>query len=584
MLSRAPEGSPYAELPDDDQEQAWRQLRQACKDSLYFLNKGVLGFHDLKDDLHLPLCNFLQLHTWNSPYQNSNLKVAVMPRNHFKSTNASVGKPIWFIINDPQATINLISAVEQNTIGWMDGIQKVFENNVLFRWLFEELIPTDDKWDEASKTRFVVERDTSLMPEVQPTIQATSIVSGQASKHVKHVILDDPVNEMTVGSPSLIDRAVILYHLLESTLQDFSESSIDLTATPWGFGDVIESAVEHEVAEGKMLYWKIGCYGTFECSQELMVDKMGAVRPDSVKYLPVGLSPSDMKPARITETSPVDVLRGKAEVESIFPERYPPEELARLERKYGTFMFSCNYRCDPFDPSQSGFSPSYLKYFERQVDGLLKCTCHSEHQHYLHDLHLVMCVDPAFSDKDQAAESAIVIAGIAEDGCRFLFDAWGDKVETDELWKRMAQGVKDFSPFLKDVGVEAVASQRLFRFFFEYMKKIQDFLPEEEMKNIPDIGEIVDLKPDNNIDKIRRIKAQQLFLANGQWHILHGMDKFVGQYTKFPRARPLDILDAWSYCDYMWELPRKARSLDGDSLDWNSLQREHHRRNRPYGN
>ncbi len=254
MQSRMPESlASTTPQSDNDQEIAWANLRNRAKTNLYFLSKGVLGFTDLKDDLHQQHCNFLQLHTWNSPYAKSNLKMSVMPRNHFKSTNQSIAKPIWLVINDPQATINLISAVEENTIGWMDAIQKVFLNNELFRWLYPELIPSNDKFSEMSKTRFTVPRDASLMPEPQPTLQATSIVSGQASKHVKHVIIDDPVNEQTVSSPSLVDKAVNMYKLLESTLQDFEESSIDLTATPWGYGDVIETALEEEVAEGKML-------------------------------------------------------------------------------------------------------------------------------------------------------------------------------------------------------------------------------------------------------------------------------------------------------------------------------------------
>ena len=578
MQSRMPE-SLASETPqsDDDQELAWANLRNRAKTNLYFLSKGILGFTDLKDDLHQQHCNFLQLHTWNSPYAKSNLKMSVMPRNHFKSTNQSIAKPIWFVINDPQATINLISAVEENTIGWMDAIQKVFLHNQLFRWLYPELIPAGDKFSEMSKTRFTVPRDASLMPEPQPTLQATSIVSGQASKHVKHVVLDDPVNEMTVDSPRLVDRAVNLYKLLESTLQDFEESSIDLTATPWGFGDVIETALEQEVAEGKMLLWKIGCYGNFMMSEEL------AQSNEAHRYLPVGIKKADLTTKELYSTQTVKLYETEANVPSIFPERYPPAELARLDRKYGTFLFSCNYRCDPFDPSQSGFNPSYLKYFRKSVDGKLSCDCHPAHSHYLHDLHIVMTVDPAFSDKDSAAESAVIIAGLAEDGCRYLLQAWGAKVETDKLWTKMQEGVIEYAPFLRDVGVETVSSQKLFKWFFEFMKTTKMALPEGERDKFPEDVVFHDLKPEGDIDKIRRIKFQQTFLANGQWHIQFGMDKFISQYTKFPRARPVDVLDAWAYCDYLWDLPKKLRQSNREASDWNQRRSEFHKRRRTYG-
>ena len=562
MQARAPEASEYAELADEEQEIVWSTLRQACKDSLYILNKGVLGFDALTPELHLPFCNFQQL---SAP-----LKCAVMPRNHFKSTNASVGKPIQLIINDPQTTINLISAIEENSIGWMAAIQDVFRRNEMFKWLFPEVIPPNWHDTEASKTRFTVPRDEALMPEPQPTIQATSIVGGQASKHVYHVILDDPINEQTINKPPLIDAAVKLYKMLESTLQDYEHSTLDLTATPWGFGDVIETAIQNEVADGSMLLWKIGCYGNFECSPSLK----------DPAFLPVGIKPEQLIRRRLFEGSDVEVLAATTG-QPIFPARYPKPTLERLEKKYGPLLFSCNYRCDPFDPSQSGFASSYINYFKRQANGRLWCDCpaHRGHMHSMHELHIVMTVDPAFSDKEDAAESAITVGGIAPDGCRYLFKAWADRVEPNVLWTKIVESCLEYSPFLKEVGVEAVASQKLFKFYFDYMQKIKSYLPIAEARRVPDVT-FIDLKPDNDIDKKRRIKAQQPFLANGQWHFLPGMDKFMGQYVKFPRARPVDLLDAWAYLDYVWALPA---GVDDKGLDWNLARREYHRNNRVYG-
>jgi hypothetical protein len=564
MQARAPEDSDYTGLPDEEQEVIWSTLRQASKDSLYVLNKGVLGFNALTPDLHLPFCNFQQL---DAP-----LKCAVMPRNHFKSTNASVGKPIWFIINDPQTTINLISAVEENTIGWMAAIQGVFQRNELFKWLFPEVIPSNWNDVEASKTRFTVPRDESLMPEPQPTLQATSIISGQASKHVNHAIVDDPINEQTVDKPTLVDRAVKLWKMLESTLQDWQSSTLDLTATPWGYGDVIETAIENEVADGSMLLWKIGAYGNFECSPSLK----------DPRYLPVGIRPEQLRLKRLFEGSEAEVLFATTG-EPIFPARYPRPLLERLEKKYGPFLFSCNYRCDPFDPSQSGFAAEYVHYFRRHVNGRLECDCpaHRGHMHSIHELHLVMTVDPAFSDKDDAAESAITVGGIAPDGCRYLFKAWSDRVEPDKLWIEIAKTCFEFSPFLKDVGVESVASQRLFKFFFEYMQRIKSHLPAAEARKLPDVR-IQDLRPDQDIDKKRRIKFQQTFLANGQWHFLPGMDKFMGQYNKFPRCRPIDLLDAWAYLDYMWSVPANQEQ-SWAAGDMNAARRDYHKQHPFYG-
>lgn len=564
MMARAPKTTPWHHLKDDEQELVHATLRDMCQRSLYVLNKGVLGFKDLTPSLHLPFCNFLQLSPESSGLRQARLKGGIMPRNHFKSTNSSVGKPVWLLINDPQVTINVISAVEENSIGWLGAVQRVFMRNERFQWLFPDLIPKDWHAVEKSKTRFVCRRDEGAMPEPQPSIQATSIVGGQASKHVRHVILDDPVNEMTVDSPRLVDRAVGLYKLLESTLQDYESSTIDLVATPWGFGDVVEYALENEVAEGEMLLWKIGCYGEFYCSPEIALPE----------FVPANIPMDGLFDAPLHEGSQCHIVKGENGGKPIFPERYPVAELERIEKKYGPFLFSCNYRCAPFDPSQSGFKPDYINYFTRELDGSLNCTCkhHPKCDHALGECHVVMTVDPAWSDTDDAAESAICIMALAPDGCRFLLKAWSDKVEPDALWDEIVHGVAEFAPYLVDVGIESVASQKLYKFFYEHMLTLKDTLPKELRDRIPEDITIHDLKPENQERaKIRRIKAQQLYLGQGQWHFLPGMTKFLEQYNKFPRARPVDILDAWAYGDEIWS-PKPKGTNKYHSSNWNKIQ------------
>ncbi|MGH8651727.1 MAG: hypothetical protein ACREYE_05870, partial [Gammaproteobacteria bacterium] len=148
-------------------------------------------------------------------------------------------------------------------------------------------------------------------------------------------------------------------------------------------------------------------------------------------------------------------------------------------------------------------------------------------------------------------------------------------------WIEIARTCFEYSPFLKDVGVESVSSQRLFKFFFDYMQRIKSHLPTAEARRLPDVR-IEDLKPDGDIDKKRRIKFQQTFLANGQWHFLPGMDKFMAQYNKFPRARPIDLLDAWAYLEYMWKLPTGTEGLLS-AQDMNAARRDFHRRHPFYG-
>lgn len=533
---------------------------------MYVLGKGVLGFRHFTPDLHLPACNFLQISPHTSGIRSGRLKALIYPRNHFKSSMSSVTKPIWLGINDPTYTINIVSAVDTNSIGWLGAIRNVFRFNQKFRWLFPEMIPQDWAKVEKSKTRFTWNRDESLMPEPQPSIQATSIKGGQASKHVRHVDLDDPVNEQTVDSPPLVAKAVDYYKLLESTLADYESSSIDLTATPWGYGDVVEYALENEAASGEMLLWKIGCYGDFYCSPEIAFPE----------FMPSGIKVEDLWEEPIWEGSEATFIRGSNGGEPIFPSRYPRSELQRIERKYGPFLFSCNYLCNPFDVSQSGFDQSFINYFTRSIEGELRCECpaHVSHRHTLAECHVVATVDPAWSDKEEAAESAIVVAAIAPDGCRYLLEAWADRVEPDELWSKLIEFVVDYSPYLDDVGIESVASQKLFKFYFEQMRSMKALMDPETAKKFPDNLRIEDLKPDNvEASKIRRIKAQRLYLAQGQWHFAAGLTKFLYQYSRFPRVSPIDLLDAWSYVDDVWIAPSEHRVVTAGRSNANRIQK-----------
>ena len=100
-------------------------------------------------------------------------------------------------------------------------------------------------------------------------ITASSIQSGQASQHYNHIILDDPINEKTAQSETMVATALELYVYLESLLTDWATSTFTVVGTPYGRGDVIEFAMENEVKQGERLFWRIGARGEFDMSQSL---------------------------------------------------------------------------------------------------------------------------------------------------------------------------------------------------------------------------------------------------------------------------------------------------------------------------
>jgi hypothetical protein len=138
-----------------------------------------------------------------------------------------------------------------------------------------------------------------------------------------------------------------------------------------------------------------------------------------------------------------------------------------------------------------------------------------------------------------------------------VLDAFGDHLDPNQLIEKVFEVCVPYVPYLRKIGIEAVQFQLVYRFWINSLQR--------KGKTLPGV-ELVDLKPDKGIIKEVRIKGQQLPVANGLWHIRPGQAKFLGQITKFPRVRPIDILDAWAYCDEIWSVPVPEDAPESDSL------------------
>ncbi len=466
---------------------------------MYVLGRGVIGFKDFTPTLHKICCDFLQVMPSRGGPPESRAQLLKMPREHFKSSMASVTRPVYLLIDDPQATIVLDSAKRRNTRKWMTAIRRVFQENDVFQWLFPELIPNFSKtrWD---KDEIIIQRDESLVgdgiiPEGQASVTATSIESGQASGHFLHRIDDDLIDETTYKTPSEVDRAKERYVLHESTLNDVAKSTLCLVGTPWRTDDVVCTAEETEVAKGLMRALSFSCY-----------DEQG---------------------------------------EPIFPERFSKERLKALEVKYGPTLFASMYLCDPTKASVGGFNVDALRYYKLLSDYTLKCDCHPDHVHRLSDAVVTMQMDPAYSDDDEAAETAIVTNCFFECDCRFVLDVWSDRVNPDVSFNKMIEIALKYTPFLSAIGIESVAGSKIYKYWLEFAQRHGVDLGAVRIELLP---------PDTRIKKTVRIKGQQIPVMNGLWHILPGMTKFVSQFRKFPQTRPIDIMDAWGWCDPLWEI------------------------------
>jgi hypothetical protein len=460
--------------------------------------------------------------------------MAWMPREHFKSSICSVALPLWLLIHDRNTTIALISAKQDNTQKWLRQIKWIIQNNKFFRWAFDEIRPSD-KWDE---TEIIITRDPDLHGLAQASITASSITSGQASQHYQHIVLDDPVNEKVAASESMLQSALDLYIYLESLLQDWESSTFTLVGTPWGRGDVLEYAMEHDVKNGERLYWGIGARGGYRISPEL-------------SELP------EIKPL-YTEGHP------------IFPEECPEAKLRHIERQ-DIEKYYLQYLCKPYDAGRNGFRLKLIRDFIWREDGRCLCECHATHDHDLKNMTVIMTVDPAASQLKEACRSAIVVMALGQCGCRFLLEEWAERVDPKDTIDKIVELARKWRPYIQHMGVEAVGLQLTLKSWLEQLQN-EGVFPKEV--------QIWPLKPQNR-NKDARIKSQINPVANGVWHKrpwMHQSDadqNLMWELSKWPYGKSRDLIDAgFGYCDDLWtdpEIMQLANRQVEQYIDYNAL-------------
>lgn len=146
-----------------------KQLRkQFYLDSLYHFNKFCLGYKDMVPHVHGPICNALQEMTTR--------KLICVPRGTFKSTNSTIGYPIWLLEKNPNLRILLDSEIYSNSKNFLREIKGHYEHNRDFRELFGDRV--GPLWNEDE-----IILSTRKIHKKEPSIVCSGIGAGKTSQH-----------------------------------------------------------------------------------------------------------------------------------------------------------------------------------------------------------------------------------------------------------------------------------------------------------------------------------------------------------------------------------------------------------------
>lgn len=413
----------------------------------------------------------------------STRKYGLAPRDHLKTTLWTITDCVRRVAGNPNIRILLGNETSTNASHMLRRIEAVWERNETFHWLFPEIIPDFTKHRKWSETEMLVPRNEDY-PE--STIEVIGVGGAVVSRHYNVIKLDDLVGKEASESDEVMRKTIDWYQYCESLLNDPREE-IHVYGTRWSYRDLYYWIDEHESEH---------------------VDKFhrSAITPEG---------------------------------EALWPERFGHEQLERIKAKLGAYKFSCQYLNAPYDPEGGSFKPEWLNYFKFD-EGEVKPELGSGFP--IGRMRRFMRVDPAISQSDRAARTAIVVDGVDELNRKFLLETWAKRCEPSEMFNAIFDLHRRWQ--CEATYIEAVAYQRCIKPFL-----IQECERRKVWINVQEV------KPDTRKTKEARIRGLQPYFRSGEIFIQRSQEDFVQEYLSFPLGQTVDILDAFAYGPYVWSMP-----------------------------
>lgn len=384
-----------------------RDLAQAAANNLFLFCKGVLGYNDLTERCHGPLC------AWHDENP-SRFKLTLIPRGHLKTTCITIGKNLQKVVRNPESRILLANEVASNAQKFLLAIRAHAESNRRFRALYSHIIPIEPKssWSQESLT--FVRR--GVYPT--PTLTAMGMTGAMTSQHYTHLNLDDLISEEAVKSQLVMQDVITRISKLFSLMDDPGHDTIDLVGTRWAFYDVYTYFMER--------------FG----------DKL----------------------ARFIRAAIEDG-------EPIWPERFSLETLAdiRNDPHMGEYNFSCQYMNNPRNTEVQNFNVKDLKFWRMGSDEetVVLYDYHGEIEKVLplDELDITTTVDVRYGEKLDSDRDAIVTCGTTTEGDAIVLDTYGKRSDPLQVVAHLIHLLKRFN--VRCIGVQKVGYEMSLKYHLQ---------------------------------------------------------------------------------------------------------------------
>ena len=504
----------------------WKEYRDRALADLYWFASVVLGLGDkipMRPQTHLLLCRFIERKTGSPLLDTAKYRKIEMPRESGKSSMIRA-RAIQRICANPNSCALLVNEKELLVRDFLSSIKYEFENNEFLRALFPEIVPTDLNDTTWSATRIIVNRTTG---RPDPTIDVAGVGAALAGKHPDAIDVDDAISREAMenaraGSWNIMSQTNRWINQLDPIVNKSALPCPEITfcGTRWWAGDSYEYIEQ--------------AYGGGEAPIEIL---LRAEMPDKTVQ--------QLTAYRIGELA---IFRRSAieDGQSIFPEKWSLEDLARL-RVRDPVLFAANYMNRPADDITAVFKSTWLE--NRGITWL------DQHQFYVtitdatgpskkvlrtSDLHTIIIVDPGgFGERlvESRARAAALVLGDDHAGHKFFLDCYSEQDTYLAAIRHIVALTKQYAP--QKIFVERAGQQVAFA------QLLKDALKKDGLATLVDD---TTLKPGGKQKEVRILEMEPYF-QRGEVFVGTGPNfhEFRQQFSQFPRAQRVDVLDALGY-------------------------------------
>ncbi len=287
--------------------------------------------------------------------KDTNLSLFLLPRGHCKTQIFTIADGIRQYLKVPSEPIAIVCDALKRSVKKMRAVKWHFESNRRLRELFPDKIWANPQKESPKWTdeEFILPYHTGRQ---EPSFLATSLENQPTGLHFPRIKCDDIVTPETCTSREMMDKNRDAYGLMRSSILQ-TGGNIQIAGTIYDDGDL------HCDME------KSGMYRTYK-------------RPASYHFMTGKAVPPSSDGAV-----------------ALWPEQFSlnRQEEIRKDPTVGDYIYSCQYLLDPTPEDENAFfSLNWFPRYEVIPDRLT----------------LYAAADLAISEREKAAYTAIVVAGI----------------------------------------------------------------------------------------------------------------------------------------------------------------------------